>query len=219
MRSIFITLDLNIEHLEFIGSRCSEKTSVFPVKSKADLSGNRLNRSYARERKQRMRQTSLVVAAVAAIALLGHASAQAQELKKLSLDDASVIGLKIQTDEQVKTEGKGSLKITTAWPTTVCLGEVTGLDVEEAKLVYKAKVKTELDGDAFLEMWVQVGGGQYFSKGMNDPVKGKSDWKTIQTPFMFQKGQKPDKVTLNIVINGKGTVWVDDIVLSKEALK
>jgi hypothetical protein len=68
-------------------------------------------------------------------------------------------------------------------------------------------------------MWVQVGGGQYFSKGMNDPVKGKSDWKTIQTPFMFQKGQKPDKVTLNIVINGKGTVWVDDIVLSKEALK
>jgi hypothetical protein len=54
---------------------------------------------------------------------------------------------------------------------------------------------------------------------MNDPVKGKSDWKTIQTPFMFQKGQKPDKVTLNIVINGKGTVWVDDIVLSKEALK
>ena len=166
-----------------------------------------------------MRHTSLVVAAVAAVALLAHASAQAQELKKLSLDDASMIGLTIQTDEQVKTEGKASIKITTAWPTIVCLGEVTGLDVEDAKLVYKAKVKTELDGDAFLEMWVQVGGGQYFSKGMNDPVKGKSDWKSIQTPFMFQKGQKPDKVTLNIVISGKGTVWVDDIVLSKEALK
>lgn len=166
-----------------------------------------------------MRRTSLVVAIVAAVALLAHASAQAQELKKLNLDDASVIGLTIQADEQVKTEGKASIKITTAWPTVVCLGEVTGLDVEEAKLVYKAKVKTELDGDALLEMWVQVGGGQYFSKGMNDPVKGKSDWKTIQTPFMFQKGQKPDKVTLNIVINGKGTVWVDDIVLSKEPLK
>jgi hypothetical protein len=166
-----------------------------------------------------MRHTCLVVAAVAAVALLAHASAQAQELKKLNLDDASVIGLTIQADEQVKTEGKASIKITTAWPTIVCLGEVAGLDVEEAKLVYKAKVKTELAGDAFLEMWVQVGGGQYFSKGMNDPVKGKSDWKTIQTPFMFQKGQKPDKVTLNIVINGKGSVWVDDIVLSKEALK
>ena len=54
---------------------------------------------------------------------------------------------------------------------------------------------------------------------MNDVVQGKSDWKGIQTPFMFQKGQKPTKVTLNIVINGQGTVWVDDIVLSKEPLK
>ena len=166
-----------------------------------------------------MRKTSLMVAGAVAVALLVHTSAQAQELKKLSLDDASSLGLTVQVDAGVKTEGKASIKITTAWPTTVCLGEVTGLDVEEAKLVFKAKVKTELDGDAFLEMWVQVGGGQYFSKGMNDPAKGKSDWKTIQTPFMLQKGQKPDKVTLNIVINGKGSVWVDDIVLSKEPLK
>jgi hypothetical protein len=166
-----------------------------------------------------MRKTSLVVAGIVAVALLVQSSAQAQELKKLSLDDASSIGLTIQTDASVKTEGKASVKIMTAWPTTVCLGEVTGLAVEDAKLVFKAKVKTALEGDAFLEMWAHVGGGQYFSKGMNDPAKGKSDWKTIQTPFMFQKGQKPDKVTLNIVINGKGTVWVDDIVLSKEPLK
>ena len=166
-----------------------------------------------------MRKTNLVVAGIVAVALLVQTSSQAQELKKLSLDDASSIGLTIQTDASVKTEGKASVKIMTAWPTIVCLGEVTGLAVEDAKLVFKAKVKTALEGDAFLEMWVQVGGGQYFSKGMNDPAKGKSDWKTIQTPFMFQKGQKPDKVTLNIVINGKGTVWVDDIVLSKEPLK
>jgi hypothetical protein len=50
-------------------------------------------------------------------------------------------------------------------------------------------------------------------------VSQKTDWKTIQTPFMFQKGQKPEKVTLNLIINGKGTVWIDDVVLSKERLK
>lgn len=166
-----------------------------------------------------MRKTSLVVAGVVAVTLLVQTSVQAQELKKLSLDDVSSLGLTVQADAKVKTEGKASIKITTAWPTTVCLGEVTGLDVEEAKLVFRAKVKTELDGNAVLEMWVQVGNGQFFSKGINDPAKGKSDWKTIQTLFMFQKGQKPDKVTLNIVINGKGSVWVDDIVLSKEPLK
>jgi len=143
----------------------------------------------------------------------------ADDLKKLSLDDASIIGTIIQTDSKVKTEGKGSIRITTQGPTTVCLGEVAGLDIENAMLIYKAKAKSKLDGVAFLEMWVHVGGGQYFSRGMNDPIKGKSDWKSIQTPFMFQKGQKPDKVTLNLVINGKGIVWIDDVVLSKAPLK
>jgi hypothetical protein len=160
-----------------------------------------------------------IIAVSVAVGLVVCASADAQELKKLSLDDASSIGLKIVSDAEVKIEGKASVKITTLWPTTVCLAEVTGLNVDEAKLIFTAKVKTDLEGGAFLEMWVQVGGGQYFSKGMNDPVTGKSDWKTIQTPFMLQKGQQPEKVTLNVVINGKGTIWIDDMVLSKEPLK
>jgi hypothetical protein len=143
----------------------------------------------------------------------------AGELKRLNLDDASSIGLKIQTDSVIKVEGKGSVKITTLWPITVCLGEVTGLDIENAKLVYTARVRSELQGTAFLEMWAHVGGGQYFSKGMNDTIQGKSDWKTIRAPFMFQKGQRPDKITLNVVINGKGILWIDNIVLSREPLQ
>lgn len=143
----------------------------------------------------------------------------AEDLKRLSIDDASFASPWIQTDSTVKTEGKGSIKITTKWPTTVYLSEVTGLNIEDIKLIYKADVKSDLNGVAFLEMWAHIGGNQYFSKGMNDTVKGKSDWKSIKTPFIFQRGQKPDKITLNIVINGKGTVWVDNIVLSKEPLK
>ena len=143
----------------------------------------------------------------------------AENLKKLSIDDASLTSPEIQTDPTIKTEGKGSIKITTKWPTTVYIDEVSGLNIENAILLYKADVKSDLEGVAFLEMWAPLGGNQYFSKGMNDPVKGKSDWKLIKTPFIFQKGQKPDKITLNIVINGKGTVWIDNIVLSKEPLK
>jgi hypothetical protein len=166
-----------------------------------------------------MRMMQRVWMVMVTVLLLASPSVQAQELKKLSLDDVSSIGLRISSDSVVKTEGNGSVKIETAWPTTVCLGEVAGLDVEDAKLVFKAKVRSDLDGSAFLEMWVQVGDGQYFSKGVNDSVKAESDWKIIQTPFMFQKGQRPEKVTLNLVINGKGTIWIDDIVLSKEPLK
>lgn len=100
------------------------------------------------------------------------------------------------------------------------LGELSGLDVDNARLVYRARVKADLEGSgaAYLELWAHVGGGQYFSRGLNDVVGRKSDWKTIGTPFMFQKGQRPDKVTLNLVINGKGTVWIDDVVLSREPL-
>jgi hypothetical protein len=155
---------------------------------------------------------------VAIVSLMLINSVMAQELRKLGLDDARSIGLQIQDDAMIKVEGKGSLKISTLWPTSVCLGEVPGPDIENAKLIYKAKVKTDLQGSAYLEMWVNVGGGYFFSKGLNDQVKDKSDWKTVQTPFIFQKGQKPDKATLNVVINGIGTVWVDDVVLSKEPL-
>jgi hypothetical protein len=156
---------------------------------------------------------------VFAMLTLVASSANPEDLKKLNLDDASAIGTTIQTDTQMKTEGKGSIKITTQWPTTICLGEVVGLSVENAKLVYRAKIKCTLEGKAFLEMWAHVGGGQYFSRGMDDVVSHKTDWRIVQTPFLFQKGQRPDKVTLNLVINGKGTVWIDDIVLSKEPLK
>jgi hypothetical protein len=158
----------------------------------------------------------LFVSSIMLVVAAGH-RASAQDLKKLSLDDSSSIGLKLTTDSVVKVEGAASLRIETRWPTSVCLGEVSRLDAEGAQLLFRARVRTDLEGDAFLEMWVQVAGGQYFSRGMNSRVGGKSDWKAIQTPFTLQKGQKPDNVTLNIIVNGKGTVWVDDVVLSKAA--
>jgi hypothetical protein len=159
--------------------------------------------------------------AVVAVLILLSVVARAEDLKRLGLDELSTASPKIEADPKVKVEGASSLKITTRWPTTVCLGEVAGLDVENAKLVYSAKVKTEMEGKgtAFLEMWAHVGGGQFFSKGMKDAVGQRTNWRTIQTPFMFKKGEKPDKVTLNLVIDGKGTVWVDDVVLSKQPLK
>ncbi len=162
-----------------------------------------------------MKLTLLICAMLTCLA----GSAYSQDLKKLNLDDASKIGTLIRTDTQIKTEGKGSVKISTKWPTTICLAEVAGLNVENAKLLYKADVKSDLDGTAYLEMWVDIGGGRYFSRGMNDVASQKTDWKKIQTPFLFQKGQKPEKITLNLVINGKGTVWIDNIVLSKEPLQ
>ena len=64
-----------------------------------------------------------------------------------------------------------------------------------------------------------VGGGRYFSRGMNSVVAGTMDWQTLQTMFILQAEQKAKRVLLNIVINGQGTVWVDDVVLLKESFR
>jgi hypothetical protein len=152
--------------------------------------------------------------------LLLNPLAQGNELRKLTLDDASSLGTTVSTDPTVKQEGNGSIRISTVWPTTICLGEVEELNVENGRIVFRAKVKSEkLDGTAFLEMWCHIGGGQYFSRGMNSVVTGTMDWKTLQTPFFLQPGQRAKKATLNIVINGKGTVWIDDVHLLKEPLQ
>ena len=159
------------------------------------------------------------VVGVVLLVVLSFTHAGAVELKKLALDDATTIGLKVQADSGTKIEGTGSIRITTLWPTTVCLGRVSGLDVDDAKLVYQAQVKSDLDGEAYLEMWALIAGRHYFSRGMNNPIKNKSDWQILETPFIFQERQQPDKVILNLVINGTGTIWIDDITLIKEPLK
>ena len=155
---------------------------------------------------------------VIGLIILVASPAFTEELLTLSLDDRTTAYPVIEVDKEVKTEGAGALKITTRWPTTVNLGETADLEIEDGKLIYIADVKTEFRGEVFLEMWAHLDGGRYFSRGMNDSVKDRSGWRTIRVPFFFQEGQKPDKITLNLVINGIGVVWIDHIRLQKTSL-
>jgi len=144
-------------------------------------------------------------------------SGWSQDLKKFPMDDPTT-GFGAVNDPSVKAEGKGSLRISTPGPSTVCLGQMDGLNVENATLVYRARLKSDMQGSAYLELWVTVGGKAYFSKGLPTAVTGKSDWAEARAPFYLQKGQRAESVVFNLVINGKGTVWVDDAALSKEPL-
>jgi len=150
-----------------------------------------------------------------------HASvaADAEQLARFSLDDATAIQTVISTDNRIKTEGSGAIKVATAWPTAICLAQVDGLKVDNATLMYVAQVKADnLNGNAYLEMWCRVNGGEYFSRGLDSVVSGSSEWQTLKTPFLLKPGQKADKVTLNLVVNGSGTVWIDDVRLLKSPL-
>jgi len=100
------------------------------------------------------------------------------------------------------------------------LFEIGDIDVENARLIYQAKLRTEdVEGKVYLEMWNHFPNkGEFFSRSLQNPLTGTTDWVTEETPFFLKKGENPDNVKLNLVIDGKGTVWIDDIRLIKESL-
>ena len=136
-----------------------------------------------------------------------------------SLDDL-VQASGIQVDGRVKCEGKGSLRIDLAEPSVVRLYEAGDIDVEESTLVYQAKIKTEdFRGQVYLEMWCHFEGkGEFFARGPDNPLSGTNNWASVEIPFLLKAGENPDNVKLNIVGEGTGTFWVDDLRLVRRPL-
>jgi len=127
----------------------------------------------------------------------------------------------VEIDQKISSDGKGSLRVTVSQPTTVRLFETNVTDIDNATLIYRAKLRSEdLEGKAYLEMWCHFPAkGEFFSRGLQNPITGTTNWVSEETPFFLKKGDKPDNVKLNLVINGPGTVWIDDIKLLKSVQK
>jgi hypothetical protein len=121
----------------------------------------------------------------------------------------------VEFDAGTSSDGSGSIKISATDSTTVRLYEVGDIDVENARLVYRARIRTDgVQGRVYLEMWCRFAGrGEFFSRALQAPLTGSSEWTSQETPFLLERGQNPDHVALNIVITGPGTVWVDDVAL------
>jgi hypothetical protein len=161
--------------------------------------------------------------AIGLLLFFTHAPAAEKVIRSYSLDDAegllAVSGIEI--DRDVFSQGQASLRVTTDSPVVVRLFETDDIDVENARLIYQARVKTDnVKGSAYLEMWCRFPGkGEFFSRGLDQKLKGDHDWTLLATPFFLRPGENPDKVRLNLVINGQGTVWIDDIRLLAVPLK
>jgi hypothetical protein len=141
------------------------------------------------------------------------------ELKHFPVSDITGIVAKsgIQFDKNVSSDGNGSLRIETTEPVSVSLYNVDDLRIEDTQLIYEAKLKSEnLAGQAYLEMWcVFKDKGEFFSRGFDSVISGTNDWKTIKTVFLLRKNEMPDQIKLNVIINGVGIIWIDDIRISK----
>ncbi|MHC4511292.1 MAG: DUF4190 domain-containing protein [Planctomycetota bacterium] len=157
-------------------------------------------------------------------AMTRKAAIETLELRRFALDDTE--GLLTQSgigiDKATSSDGNASLRIDAAAPTTVRLFEIGDIDIENARLIYQAKVRTaNMQGQVYLEMWCHFPGkGEFFSRGLTQekPLTGTTDWTTEEILFFLHEGENPDNVKLNLVIGGKGTVWIDDIRLLKGPL-
>ena len=171
-----------------------------------------------------MKQGFLIFSSLLMIACTSSQSSQAPpvELKHFALNSVEDVRATtgVSFDRQTSSDGKGSLRVDAEEPMIVPLFEVTDVSIENATLIYQASLRSQkLDGKAFLEMWVRLPGkGEFFSRGLDRPITGTTSWMTIATPFFLQAGQKPDLIRLNLVVQGKGRVWIDDIHLMRAPL-
>jgi len=104
---------------------------------------------------------------------------------------------------------------------TMRLYEIANPGVDQCMLVYRARMRSDsLSKRGYLEMWCRFPGrGEFFSKGLQQPISGTTGWASYETPFYLKTGQRPELVKLNLVIEGAGTVWLSDIELLRTPLR
>jgi hypothetical protein len=140
------------------------------------------------------------------------------ELKRFPLDNMEGLLTQsgLQIDKQISSDGNGSLRIEATEPATIRLFETGDIDVENARLIYQAQVRTKnAEGPVYLEMWCHFPSkGEFVSRGLANFLTGTTYWTTQVITFRLKRGENPDNVKLNLIIDGKGTVWIDDIQLS-----
>jgi len=121
----------------------------------------------------------------------------------------------VEFDNEISSDGNGSVKISVTEPSVIRLFETGYINIENARLIYEADIKTEnVTEEVYLEMWCCFAGkGKFFSRGLDSTATDTEPWKRLRTAFFLKPGESPDNLKLNLVVNGSGTVWVDNIRL------
>ncbi|MBX9770164.1 MAG: hypothetical protein K2X29_02265 [Candidatus Obscuribacterales bacterium] len=157
---------------------------------------------------------------------LDHSTAACADgtiIKKFSCDTIDDVITKsgVATDRKSGKDNKPAIRLTAGKLTVFKLFEVDVPAKDNTRLVYRAAVKTkDVKGKVFLEMWCHIPNkGEFFSRGLDQPLTGTTEWSTNETPFFLKKGDIPDKVKLNLVVDGSGTAWINDVALTSYPLQ
>jgi hypothetical protein len=74
----------------------------------------------------------------------------------------------------------------------------------------------------YVEMWSHFpGGGAYFTRTLADEIgpmqklAGTHNWRDLALPFQSKPGMLPEKLVVNVVLPGKGKVFLTNLTLTK----
>lgn len=140
----------------------------------------------------------------AALALRANATV----LQAFTTNDVPLAGHLTVADDAWLLDAKGSQPVT--------LYEIADLDVGPGALFFEADLRTQdLEGRVYLELWCRVpGGGAVAARGRDHTLSGTTGWVSSQVPLLLAPGATPDRVRLNLVVEGTGRVWIRNVKLS-----
>lgn len=133
----------------------------------------------------------------------------------------------VEIDRDISSDGNGSLMINTKEPITVELFELDDKDFGNQRLTYKAQMRSEnlqstgeMRGISYLELIAKFPDGQeLISRGPRVPLSGTTEWRPVETILYLDKGNSPERVKLNLIVEGEGKVWVDSVILEAIPLR
>lgn len=136
-------------------------------------------------------------------------------IKKFRLDsmDGLIATANLSFDEEVTSDGLGSVRVDTEEKTTAYLFVIDSIPVDKAKLKWSIMCKTRnFEGNVFLEMGIKIGRDEEeietFLHYSRDSISGDTDWRKMEIEFLVD-GKENLLTQLNVVIDGSGTVWLD----------
>jgi hypothetical protein len=131
--------------------------------------------------------------------------------------DAVPSGADAVFDRDVSQDGGGSLRVVTGEDGgRLRLYRIDDVGPVDGALLYTGFLKSQdLQGMAYFELWCHpADGNPAFVRGVARRVEKSSDWKPQELSFSQPETcTDPVSVELNVVIQGAGTVWIDNLRL------
>ncbi len=155
----------------------------------------------------------------------------AQEDSKLNFPISNIEEIITQSgvilDREISSDGNGSLMISTKEPVTAELFDLDNIDFGNKRLTYKAQMRSDnliatqdMRGISYIELIAEFPDGEeLISRGPRVPISGTTEWRPAETILYLDKGTAPKRVKLNLIVEGEGTVWLDNVVLEAIPLR